>query len=139
MFKRLKALLTRAPRLQVQHPDLGMLTLHEGYWRGEWQHEDRPIGLVLAGTEAGPAPALIERLRALLNKSSPVRQSAVEFICAQKRLFNASDFALRSVRFPDANRPEIFVMEFSVKGDEEGLWRVEFERNQATRLARDKA
>jgi len=136
MFERLKALLTRRPRPQVQHPEFGLMTFYSGLWRGQLQHDGKEIRFAVAGSEAAPHAVLLDHLRALLNRFPYVTQSALDFLCAEKRLFNPRDFTVRSVNLLSPDRPDIFEMEFSVQGDENGLWRVKFEQDRPKHLAR---
>jgi len=136
MFERLKALLTRRPRAQVQHPEFGLLTFCSGQWRGQIQHQGKEIRFALAGSEAAPDARLLDQLHALLNRFPQAQQSALDFLCAQRRLFKPRDFTVRSVNFLSPDRPDIFGMEFSVAGDESGRWRVEFDQGQPKHMAR---
>ena len=136
IFKRLKGLLTRTPRPEIRHPEFGLMTFYSGLWRGQLPHQGNEIRFTLAGSESGPQAALLDHLRALLNRFPHVRQSALDFLCAEKRLFNPRDFTVRSVSFLSPNKPDAFGMEFSMAGDENGLWRVEFEQDQPKHLLR---
>jgi hypothetical protein len=137
MFKRLKALLTRRPRPQIQHPEFGLMTFYLGGWSGQMRCAGREIRCVVAGSEAGPEAGLLQELRARLNQFSQLERNALDFICAQKPLFNPRDFAFKSVTFLRPGKPEIFAMEFSMEGDADGIWRVHFERGQPKNVERN--
>ena len=112
------------------------MTFYSRLWRGQLQHDGKEIRFAVAGSEAAPPALLLDHLRALLNRFPYVTQSALDFLCAEKRLFNPRDFTVRSVNLLSPDRPDIFEMEFSVQGDENGLWRVEFEQDRPKHLAR---
>jgi hypothetical protein len=136
LFQRLKGLLTRSPRPHVHHPELGLMTFYSGLWRGQLPHNGDELAFALAGSDAAPHAALVNHLRALLNRFPEAKQSALDFLCAEKRLFNPKDFTVRSVSFFSPDQPDVFGMEFSMEGDEKGLWRVDFEQNQPKHLLR---
>lgn len=137
MFKRLKALLTRSPRAQVQHPEFGLMTFYSGLWSGQIQHQGKEIFFTMAGSEVAPSPALLQQLRSFLNRSNQLEASALDFLCAQKRLFNPRDFTFERVKFLWLDKPDVFAMEFFMEGDLDGIWRVEFEQGQPKKTAKE--
>lgn len=136
LFKRLKGLLTRRPRPQVHHPEFGLLAFYSGLWRGQLLHDGNDIHFAVAGSVAAPNAVLLDHLRALLKRFPQLQQSALDFLCAEKRLFKPRDFTFRSVSFLSPDRPDAFTMEFCMAGDKDGLWRVEFEQDRPKRLVR---
>jgi hypothetical protein len=47
------------------------------------------------------------------------------------------DFHIRGLCFLWPKRPEYFVVELGLKGDEHGIWKLEFEGDKVTHWSRD--
>jgi hypothetical protein len=138
MFEWLKKLFKSKPPAQFHHPNLGLMTeMDPGLWSGRIEHAGREIEFVLSGSEMVPDAGLTARLQEALRRIDAIEQSALDFLCTQKTLFKPGDFTFQSINFLWEKKPDVFTLEFSMAGDEHGIWRVEFENDQPRHIGRD--
>ena len=119
----------RKPTRTLQHPELGRLMLEGDLWTGQAQGNGQTIQFVIAGTESGPDSALVERLRGALARLSELERLAVARIRNECPAVKG-EFTPDSLDFLWEQRPDFFVIEFTLKGDADGIWRVEFEKGR---------
>ncbi len=127
----------RRPTRQLQHPEFGTLTFESDLWTGQTQRDGRPIRFCVAGSESSPDASLIERLRAAIGRLPEFERAALEFIQTNEPKVRPGDFTFDSLDFLWEQKPDDFAMEFSLAGDEGGIWRVEFESGSPKSVGRD--
>lgn len=141
MFQRLKSLFAKPtkPPVEFRHAEFGALCLidESGLWSGETRIGDRDIRFFIGGTAVTPDAVLIERLRELLERFSKVERAALEFLCAQDAHVRDLDFEFYSLDFLWEDKPHLYTLEFTLEGDEDGIWRVEFENHEPRFIGRD--
>lgn len=128
---------SRRPSRQLQHPELGTLSGESGLWGGEVQQDDRVIRFCIAGTELEPDIALIQRLRAAISRFPELERTALEFLCVQEPDVQQGEFTFQSMDFLWKHKPDSFALEFTLVGDDDGIWRVEFEGGHPKSMGRD--
>jgi len=136
MFQRLKSLFAAKPPVQYQHPAFGVLTLDSGVWGGSTQHGGREIRFYVGGTETAPDAGLLQRVRDLVARLPEAERAALDFIRSQSPAVTG-EFTFYSLDFLWEDKPHIFAMEFTLAGDDDGIWRVEFEHEQPKFVGRD--
>lgn len=124
------------PPLHMQHPELGTLTFESDLWSGQMERDGKPIHFYIAGTESQPDGKLVDQLRAAISKLPELERAALEFIHA-KEPDALGDFTFESLDFLWEQKPENFAMEFALAGDDDGIWRVEFESGHPKSVGRD--
>jgi hypothetical protein len=92
---------------------------------------------MIAGSESGPDPTLIERLRDAIVNLSELERAALELIRSQEPEVRQGEFTFDSLDFLWVKKPDVFVLEFSLVGDDDGIWRVEFEEGRPKSVGRD--
>jgi hypothetical protein len=125
--------------VEIQHPHLGLVSGEDGLWTGRVQQDGRDIPFVVAGTEAGPDPHLLERLLDLLTNFRDVEACALQFLCPQDPAVPAKpgDFTFQSFDLLWPQKPECFTLEFALDGDDGSIWRVEFHNGHPYYTGRD--
>ena len=126
----------RRPRAQITHPQLGLLTCDEGLWCGETVCDERRLGFCIAGDETAPDEGLLAVLQEKLASIDQWEQAALDLLCRDERV-ESELFTLKSLDFLWPDRPDSFALEFEMEGDPDGIWRVEFQNNQAVHTGRD--
>ena len=127
----------RRPARQLPHPQFGTLTFESNLWTGQTQRDGRPVHFCIAGAESGPNTTLVERLRVAIGRLPELERAALEFIRTQAPEARQGDFNFESLDFLWEQKPDDFAMEFTLAGDEDGLWRVEFESGSPKSVGRD--
>ena len=84
-----------------------------------------------------PDLGLINRARSVMSKFAELERHALEFICSEEAGTKPDDFTIYSLDWLWEDKPDDFVFEFEMKGDIDGIWRVEFEKGLPTSLGRD--
>lgn len=80
---------------------------------------------------------MLNRLHDALDRFSEFERTALEFICAQEPAAKPGEFTFYSLDFLWETKPDDFVFEFTLEGDVDGIWRVEFESGRPKSLGRD--
>lgn len=125
------------PPRQLQHPEFGTLTFEGKLWSGKIQRGGKVISFTVAGMASGPDAMLIERLRATAARLPELEREALAFLRGQAPAVCQGEFTFESLDFLWEERPDAFVLEFSLAGDDDGIWRVEFEAGRPQHVGRD--
>lgn len=125
------------PDVEFRHPEFGVLTCDSGIWSGDAQLDGRTVRFSVGGTEIAPDAGLLDRVRELLRRFPEVERSALDFLCAPDLRVRTEDFAFYSLDLLWADKPQQYTLEFTLAGDEDGIWRVEFEGDQPRFTGRD--
>ncbi len=80
----------------------------------------------MSGTDTTPDAALLDGVRYVLGGADDVEQKAVGFLRAQNPSVQQGDFRFQGVDFPWEDKPDLYVMEFTLTGDDT-IWRVDVE------------
>jgi hypothetical protein len=137
MFKRLKSLFAAKPPVLYQDTEFGVLTLESGVWGGQATHQGRSIRFYVGGTQVSPDEGLLNRVRALISRFAEVERSAIDFLLAQDERVQRGEFEFYSLDFLWEDKPHLYALEFTLTGDEYGIWRVEFDNDQPKFVGRD--
>ena len=137
MFKSIKSWFGKKPSAQFQHPEFGLLTNDGGIWSGETQIGGRRIQFHISGSDTAPDLGLINSARSIMSKFAELERSALEFICSEEAGAKPDDFTIYSLDWLWEDKLDDFVFEFEMKGDIDGIWRVEFEKGLPKSLGRD--
>jgi len=128
---------SRKPRRKFQHPEFGVLTLDGELWNGKAGRNANEIPFLVAGSDSAPDSGLMQRLSWFLDNFTELERIALNFIRKQEPEVRHGKFTFTSVSFLWEERPKQFAMEFDLAGDDDGIWRVEFDDNQPQFLGRD--
>ena len=137
MFQRLKSLFVAKPPLEFRHPEFGVLTLDSGLWSGEAQRGGRRIRFCIAGTDTAPDAGLLDRVCEFLGGLAEVERTALDFLRAPEASLRQREFEFYSLDFLWEDKPHLYALEFMLAGDDDGVWRVEFESGQPKFVGRD--
>ena len=137
MFEYIKSLFAKKPPVEFRHPEFGVLTHDSGVWSGKTQRDGRAIRFCVGGTDTAPNAGLLARMSAVIGGFAELERTALEFICSQEPTAKASAFTFYSLDFLWEDKRDDFVFEFTLDGDIDGIWRVEFENGQPKSLGRD--
>ena len=137
MFKSIKSLFGQKQPTQFHHPEFGVLTNDGGIWSGETQIGGRRIQFHISGSDTAPDLELINSAHSVTSKFTELERRALDFICSEEAGVKAEDFTIYSLDWLWEDKPDDFVFEFEMKGDIDGIWRVEFEKGLPTSLGRD--
>jgi hypothetical protein len=128
---------TTRPAPTQQHPEFGNLKFEEGIWSGKAQQEGRAIAFAVAGDKSGPDVTLIEKLRDAISRLSAFERMALEFIRIHEPAGASGVFRFQSLDFLCRGKPDAFALELALSGDDDGVWRVEFEQGRPKSVGRD--
>jgi hypothetical protein len=137
MFRYLRSLFAARPPVELRHAEFGVLTLDSGLWWGAAQSGERSIRFCIDGTDAEPDVGLLDRVRDLLTRFAEVERSALDLLRSHAAYVGQGEFAFDSLDFLWADKPHLFTLEFTLAGDDEAIWRVEFENGQPKYVGRD--
>lgn len=137
MFERFKSWFAAKPPAVVVHPDFGTLTCDLGIWIGERQQAGRTIRFCVGGTETEPDAGLLRHLHQALERFEELERSALDFLCRLDPNLQPGEFQFYSLDFLWESKPDDFAFEFTLDGDPDGIWRVEFERGVPRSTGRD--
>jgi hypothetical protein len=126
-----------ASSLEFRHPDLGLLTFDSDLWSGQADRDGREIPFFIGGRDDQPDSVLTNALVGLLDRFSEAESSALQFLCRPDVPVTKKDFTFQSVGFLWPDTPESFAFEFSLEGDPDAIWRVEFVSGQPKYSSRD--
>jgi hypothetical protein len=137
MFRRLKSLFAAKPLVEFRHPEFGVLTLDSGLWSGEAQRNGRSIRFCIGGTDTAPDAGLLDRVRELVGRFPEVERSALDFLRDQEESVRQGAFEFYSLDFLWEDKPHLYTLEFTLAGDDDGIWRVEHESGHPRFVGRD--
>jgi hypothetical protein len=126
----------RRPKPQIVHPQLGLLVHDESLWSGQTDRGQEKLYFCIKGGPEAPDEGLVAALQDKLASIDRWERTALDFLCRDERL-DPEPFTLESLDFLWEDKPDSFVLEFSLEGDPDGIWRVEFEDNQPAYTGRD--
>jgi hypothetical protein len=125
----------------MTHAALGRLTYRDnGIWDGSVPTDGIVLDIAIAGDHGGPFAAQVERLLRTIADFAGLRQTVSD--CLQRILKSVPDvgpesFRIRGLWFLWPKKPDYFMVQLALEGDEFGLWKLEFEGPRATYLSRD--
>lgn len=132
----------RAAPPPLHHPRLGELRWQEeGWWEGACSVDsETSLEFAVSGDREGPSDTLVSALEATLGRWREVNQRLQHFLGSQ-----VPDWAASAADSPRPisltylwpAKPDCFAIELALEGDEEAIWRVEFERGEPKHLSRD--
>jgi hypothetical protein len=136
MFQRLKSLFGTKPTAEYHDAAFGVLTLDAGLWSGIAQRDGREVHFYVGGTESAPDSALLQRVRELLEHFPHHERAALDFVRSQSPAITG-ELMFYSLDFLWEDKPHVFAIEFTLAGDGDGIWRVEFEHGKPKFVGRD--
>ena len=122
---------------QITHAELGKLVYDSGLWSGKLHLGGRSIPFHVAGTEAGPDPSLLDQLPRKPETFGEWEQAAKDFIGLKEPKLKREYLEFYSLDFLWDDRPQAFALEFTLAGDVDGVWRVEFVDGRPQSVGRD--
>ncbi|MFN0055163.1 MAG: hypothetical protein ACKV0T_23565 [Planctomycetales bacterium] len=137
MFQRLRSLFAAKPPVEFRHPEFGLLKHDSGLWNGEAQRDGRSIGFCIAGTDTAPDSELLDQVRDVIECFPEVERAALEFLRALDPSVRPGAFKFYLLSFLWEDKPHLYTLEFSLAGDDHGIWRVEFESGEPKYVGRD--
>ena len=121
----------------LTHPEFGVLTFGFGSWDGVARRDGREIRFTVVGSESAPDEQLLERVKDFVARFPDFEGRALDALVNLDVRVRREDFSFYAVNFLWADRPNFCALEFALKGDEEAIWRVEFEGDVVTSTGRD--
>jgi hypothetical protein len=121
----------------VTHPEFGVLTFGFGSWDGVARKDGREIRFTVAGSESAPDEGLLAGVTDLLRRFAEFEGPALDVLVKQEANLRREDFSFYGLNFLWPERPRFCALEFVLKGDDEGVWRVEFEGDAVSWVGRD--
>jgi hypothetical protein len=140
MFDRLKSLFSRTPSPKMQHPVLGELQFEGCFWQGAADCGGMRLEVAIAGTKLGPDANALAATLGRLEQIDKLKDEVVSFLTSSLKdvpEVDASELTMTSVEFLWRGDPGRFMVRLALKGDEYGLWRIEFVHGQPKFLGRD--
>lgn len=143
MFERFKAIFARKPPPpppKMQHPVLGELQFDESLWEGKVDCGGKRLKVAIVGTEQGPDADMLVAMLDRRERIGKLEEQVVSFLTSKLKdvpKADAADFTMTSVDFLWKGGPGHFMVGLALKGDEYGLWRIEFVHGQPAFLGRD--
>src|SRR5262249_16436515 len=131
------SLFASPPPRMITHNVLGQLTYHEGIWDGSIQKKGAALEIALAGAESGPFAAETGRLDRGIEDFAAVQKLVTDSLAEKLAAVpdaKPEDFRITGLWFLWPKRPDYFMVQLALRGDESGLWKLEFESMQATYL-----
>lgn len=128
----------RQPAPKLHHPEFGALLFSRGLWDGTVQRDGKAIHFYVSGNQSAPNVTLLERLQDAIARFPHLESAALDYIRSQQpEEFQKGRFTFQSMDFLFEKNPSVFAMEFCQTGDDDGVWRVEFESGQPKSVGRD--
>ena len=124
----------------MQHPVLGELQFSDTLWEGKVESPRRRLEVAIVGTEQGPDADMLAALLGRLERLGELEQQVVSFLTSTLHdvpKTDAADFTMTSLDFLWKGDLGHFMVGLALKGDEYGLWRVEFVHGNPVFLGRD--
>ena len=139
IFHRLKSWFAAKPPVEFRHPEFGVLTLDSpgGLWTGYAQREGSSIRFYIGGTDTEPDAGLLDRVQEVVGRFPEVDGTALDFLGAQDASVRQGEFEFYSLNFLWENKPHIFALEFTLVGDDDGIWNVEHDSGHPIFVGRD--
>ncbi len=128
--------------MPLHHPRLGELRWHdEGWWEGVWGGDgETSLEFSVAGDRNAPSEDLVTALEATLGRWREVNQKLRHFLTSQMPHSAANTVELlrpTGVDYLWPARPDYFVIDLELEGDDGAIWRVEFAQGEPKHLGRD--
>lgn len=105
--------------------------------RLRFHHGAESFQLSLGGSDSAPDYRLLAAASRLRPRFDELRDTALRFITSQESSARPEHFTIYGFNFLWEDRADDFVLEFSMAGDIDGIWRVEFESDTPKFLGRD--
>ena len=139
MFEYLKSLFEPKSKRpgKFSHPALGVITFESGIWCGETLRDGRRLRFYVGGSVTAPDSGLLDCVERLFERFPEVERTAIEFIRAAEDETRLSKFTFDSLNFLWEDKSQFYALEFTLSGDDFGIWRVEFEGDQPKSVGRD--
>lgn len=152
MLEFFKSLFAAKPPVTLLDSRFGLLTWERGIWSGEAHSAGRSIQFFVAGDQAAPDATLLASLNDTLDRFNDIQCDALDFLVTSANAADQSssrffwderpsvgrhEFAFYAVDFLWEHKPNDFALEFTLEGDVDGIWRVEFENGRPKSLGRD--
>jgi|GEM_PF-4476670 len=137
MFARLKQMFALKTPVQFEHTAFGCFEGSDGVWTASISHGSDSFQLSLGGSDSAPDDRLLAAAARLLPRFDELRNIALRFITSQESSARPEHFTIYGFDFLWEDRPDDFVLEFTMVGDIVGIWRVEFESGAPKFLGRD--
>ena len=135
-----RALFASSPPRIITHNVLGQLTYREGIWDGSIQKNGAALEIALAGDDSGPFAEQANRLYRATEDFAAFEKLVADSLAeklASVPEATPEDFRITGLWFLWPKLPDYFMVQLALRGDEWGLWKLEFESMKATFLSRD--
>lgn len=76
-------------------------------------------------------------MREVVGRFSEIERRALDFLRAEEASVRQGEFEFYSLDFLWEDKPHLYALEFTLAGDDDGIWRVEFESGQPNYVGRD--
>ena len=137
MKKIFGSILKKSPQPTFQDQSLGKLIYDSELWTGKLKND---VYFFVAGNPERPDPLLLNSLKDLLKKFDKINLNALSYIKKQlepHQEIDINDFTNYAVDFIWDDHPELFALEYTMKDDLDGIWRVEFKNGNPVSIGRD--
>lgn len=126
--------------MQIRHAELGELEWDaDGWWQGAVTIDGEDLAFAIGGDAKAPDPALVKALVATLKQGEDVIAAAKDFVvaAAKKNRTRVDPDELEAMSIAYLWSAKSFVIELELAGDEDAIWRVEFEDGVPKQIGRD--
>ena len=76
-------------------------------------------------------------MREVVGRFSEIERRALDFLRAEEASVRQGEFEFYSLDFLWEDKPHLYALEFTLAGDDDGIWRGEFESGQPNYVGRD--
>jgi hypothetical protein len=130
-----------SPTQTIAHSELGTLSYDDsGFWNGIIQTDGTALTFALCGDSSGPFPEQARRLQNTVADFGTLRNTVYDSLASRLKTVaevRPEEFRIHGLWFLWPTRPDYFIVEMALEGDQFGLWKLEFEGQRATHLSRD--
>ena len=132
MFDRIKARFKKVttPPAEFHDAELGVLTADSDLWSGTITRHGITIPFTVAGTQAAPDSALLDRVRDIIGRFNEVEAVGLTFLRAEVAEVRSSRFTFNGLTFLWEDQPDLYSLEWLADGDDSCFWIVHFEADK---------
>ncbi|MGV3771650.1 MAG: hypothetical protein ACO1QB_02030 [Verrucomicrobiales bacterium] len=127
----------RETKRDYQSEKFGLLTSEMDVWSGKTNINGLEVPFSIGGSEESPDPKLLDRLESILSRFQQVHKIALDYLLKENPSSVPLEFSFLDIDILYPEDPDHFTFSFALKGDEEGIWRVEFENDSPVFTGRD--
>ena len=122
---------------KVEDSRFGTLTGELDVWSGAISEGGKEIQFYIGGSEEAPDERLLDALSHVLEQLGIFQEKALQFLLKENPSSTPLHFEFASVDLLYPDDPDQFSLNYELEGDEEGIWRVEFEKGEPVFSGRD--